>query len=69
MASVDYKQKQIIKLMKQIIKAKKAYYSGEPIISDFNYDIMEKNLSFLDPENSVLKMVGYDSSFKVPKVL
>jgi DNA ligase (NAD+) len=42
-----------------ILKAKHAYYySGEPIISDAEYDALEDELRVLDPNDPVLAIVG-----------
>lgn len=61
---MDYKAKKISELAKKILKAKKQYYAGNPTISDQEYDLLEKNLKFLDPEHPILKMVGYDADYK-----
>lgn len=49
---------QIKKLEELIIKHKDLYYQGKPEISDFEYDKLEEDLRALDPDNSVLKVVG-----------
>jgi len=42
-----------------ILKAKHAYYySGEPIMSDAEYDALEDQLRLLDPDDPVLALVG-----------
>ncbi len=41
-----------------IIKYKKAYYSGEPLISDEAYDSLEEELKGINPDNPVLHLVG-----------
>lgn len=45
-------------LEKLIIHHKSLYYSGSPEISDHQYDAYEDELKKLDPENSVLSLVG-----------
>ena len=46
-------------LRNQILKAKHAYYySGEPIMSDAEYDALEDELRLLSPDDPVLAMVG-----------
>ena len=42
----------------EIIKHKNLYYQGKPEISDEEYDQIEEELSSLDPNNQVLKIVG-----------
>ncbi|NCA90542.1 MAG: hypothetical protein EOM92_17045, partial [Gammaproteobacteria bacterium] len=42
-----------------ILKAKHAYYySGEPIMSDAEYDALEDQLRLLAPDDPVLALVG-----------
>lgn len=49
----------ITELRNLIIKAKHAYYySGEPIMSDAEYDALEDELRQLDPNDPVLGIVG-----------
>jgi len=50
-------------LTEKILKAKKAYYRGKPIMSDFDYDKLENNLKVINPDAPVLQMVGYDADF------
>lgn len=46
-------------LRDQILKAKHAYYnSGEPIMSDAEYDALEDELRLLAPDDPVLALVG-----------
>ena len=45
-------------LEKLVIHHKSLYYSGKPEISDLEYDKLEDELKKLDPENSVLNLVG-----------
>jgi DNA ligase (NAD+) len=42
----------------EIIKHKDLYYQGKPEISDEEYDKLESSLKELDPDNSVLSIVG-----------
>ncbi len=49
----------IQQLRNLILKAKHAYYySGEPIMSDAEYDALEDQLRLLSPEDPVLALVG-----------
>ena len=42
-----------------ILRAKHAYYySGEPIMSDVEYDALEDELRLLAPDDPVLQIVG-----------
>ncbi|MBL7665391.1 MAG: NAD-dependent DNA ligase LigA [Bacteriovoracaceae bacterium] len=52
------KQDKIKKLETEIIKHKKLYYSGNAVISDFEYDKLEEELKQIDPANPVLELVG-----------
>ena len=46
-------------LRNQILKAKHAYYySGEPVMSDAEYDAIEDELRLLAPDDPVLALVG-----------
>ena len=50
---------QISSLRNQILKAKHAYYySGEPIMSDAEYDALEDQLRQIAPDDPVLALVG-----------
>lgn len=40
------------------IKAKAAYYAGDPIMSDAQFDGLEDEIRNADPDNAVLKIVG-----------
>jgi len=51
-------------LVIQIIIAKRNYYSGNPTMSDYEYDELEKRLISLDPDHPVLFAVGYDPSYE-----
>jgi DNA ligase (NAD+) len=46
------------KVSKDIIKYKRAYYAGNPLISDLEYDELEEKLRAIDPDNPVLNIVG-----------
>lgn len=45
-----------------ILKHKSLYYSGNPIINDFEYDKLEEELRTINPGNYALEVVGTDSS-------
>lgn len=47
-------------LAKKILEAKKAYYSGTPILRDEEYDALEKSLRAYSLDHEVLKKVGTD---------
>lgn len=59
--------KEIKILEEEIVKNKNLYYSGKPIISDFEYDALEAKLKKIDPQNSILAIVG-SLLFSGPKV-
>lgn len=62
------KIKRIQELEKLILQNKELYYRGEAKISDEEYDKLEAELSKLDPENPILKLVGHmqiDKNLKV----
>jgi DNA ligase (NAD+) len=46
------------KLVKRLLEAKEAYYSGTPIINDAEFDALEDELRTLDPENDYFNVVG-----------
>jgi DNA ligase (NAD+) len=48
----------IKKLELEIIKHKNLYYQGKPEVSDEEYDKLELSLKKLDPDNSILSIVG-----------
>ena len=54
------KDSKVKELEEKIIKNKRLYYQGNPNISDFEYDAIEKNLRELDPSNFALSIVGTD---------
>lgn len=45
-------------LTNKILKAKEAYYSGSPIITDQEFDSLEGSLRAYDPLSPVLSKVG-----------
>jgi hypothetical protein len=53
----------IAELAVDIIKAKKAYYSGRPIMSDYQYDMIEQELKKLDEKHPVNYLVGYSEEY------
>jgi hypothetical protein len=53
----------IAELAVDIIKAKKAYYSGKPIMSDYQYDMIEQELKKLDEKHPVNYYVGYSEEY------
>jgi DNA ligase (NAD+) len=55
-------------LEKLILHHKERYYTGKPEISDEKYDQLEDELKKLDPENPVLKLVGFKQTESVSKV-
>ena len=61
--------KYIKKLADKIYKAKVAYYTTDrPIMSDHEYDALERNLEYLCPNHPILQMVGYDIHNKFKKL-
>ncbi|MGD2072423.1 MAG: hypothetical protein PVG65_02925, partial [Candidatus Thorarchaeota archaeon] len=55
----------IAELERRILLHKRAYYDGEPLISDAEYDALEDELRELNPENPVLFMIGTPEGGKV----
>lgn len=45
-------------IVKKLLRYREAYYSGNPIISDEEFDAMENELKICDPENDYFKLVG-----------
>ena len=45
-------------IVKELMAAKKAYYDGEPIMSDASFDTLEEKLRKLDPDNDYFHIVG-----------
>ena len=54
--SKDYAR--IDALENQIIVAKHAYYNGEPVMTDQEYDALEDQLRTIDPQNPTLYLTG-----------
>ncbi|MBP6216957.1 MAG: NAD-dependent DNA ligase LigA [Oligoflexales bacterium] len=54
----DTKSGKIADLAEKILTYKRAYYSGQALISDFEYDKLEEELLDLDPSHPVLLQVG-----------
>jgi NAD-dependent DNA ligase len=50
-------------LVIKIIKAKKHYYAGNPIISDYDYDMLEASLKKIDELHPVNFLVGYSEEY------
>lgn len=63
-------QKTIVdQIVDTLIEASEAYYKGEPIMSDADFDEMEERLRLLDPNNEYFNRVGYrsiESGKKIP---
>jgi DNA ligase (NAD+) len=55
-------QERINHLAKEILRHRDLYYNTQPEISDAEYDLLEEELSSLDPENPILFQIGEDSS-------
>ena len=53
----------IANIVIQIIEAKKAYYSGKPIMNDYAYDKLEQRLKRLDEHHPVNYLVGYSEEY------
>lgn len=62
------KSQRIQELEKLILHHKERYYQGHAEISDELYDSLEAELKKLDPENPVLKLVGFKQSESTSKV-
>ncbi len=58
----------ITELESLITKYQKAYYDGEGLISDAEFDLLWDELKSLDPQNPILHKVGSDSSVNFEKV-
>ncbi len=58
----------IQELEESILHHKEVYYQGQAEISDEAYDKLEKELKSLDPENPVLKLVGFKQTETLGKV-
>lgn len=65
------KAKRIQTLARNILKAKVAYYTtGNPIMTDLEYDLLERRLGWECPNHPILNMVGYDinNQYKNPSL-
>ena len=62
------KTSRIQELEKHILHHKERYYLGNAEISDEKYDKLEAELKKLDPENPVLKLVGFKQTENIDKV-
>lgn len=50
--------REIEDLVEQLQQARDAYYNGDPVMSDAEYDALEDELRDLDPKNTFFKQVG-----------
>lgn len=55
-------------LADKLLKYRRAYYSGNPLISDADYDRLEEDLAKISPNHPVLHQVGSEPSFSSKKV-
>lgn len=62
------KANRIQELEKLILHHKERYYKGQAEISDEKYDQLEEELKSLDPENPMLKLVGFQQDESTNKV-
>lgn len=51
-------RREIQELVEQLEQASDAYYNGDPIMADAEYDALEDELRELDPKNAFFKRVG-----------
>lgn len=51
-------QVEVQDLVEQLQQARDAYYNGDPVMTDTEYDALEDMLRELDPGNALLKQVG-----------
>ena len=56
------------KLVENLMKWKEAYYNGNPLISDEEFDFEERKLKKIDPNNEYFRKVGYKTSTRDVKV-
>ena len=54
------KQNEISILAEKILKNKRLYYKGSPVITDHEYDDLENKLRMIAPKHPVLNVVGSD---------
>lgn len=63
-----YNAERVSDLAQKVMHHKRLYYSGEPAISDTEFDRLEDELRHLDPKHPALSFVGTDQISKGPKV-
>ena len=51
-------------IVKHLEKASEAYYNGNPIVTDAEFDVLRDKLEELDPKNTFLSEVGAPKSLK-----
>lgn len=56
------------KLVENLLKWKEAYYNGNPLIPDEQFDFEERKLKKLDPNNEYFRMIGFKTSTRDIKV-
>lgn len=49
-----------VDLVEDILVNKEMYYAGYPVLTDYEYDMLEEKLRKLCPDHPLLDMVGYD---------
>lgn len=54
-------------IIEKLYAARSAYYNGEPIINDSEFDDLEDHLRELDPQNQYFSLVGSEISEEVSK--
>lgn len=67
-ATSNHQSERIRRLVDQIYRHKRLYYSGKPEISDTEYDQLEDELKSLHPSHPVLEAVGIEIGSSLPKV-
>jgi DNA ligase (NAD+) len=55
-------------LVSRFKEASDAYYNGDPIMSDEDFDLLRDQIEAIDPKHAVLKQVGAKSNSVWPKV-
>jgi len=45
-------------IVEKLEKAKKAYYAGNPIMTDYEFDALEKTLFAINQDSDILEKVG-----------
>ena len=56
------------KLVEKLIEWKEAYYSGNPMIPDEQFDFEERKLKKMDPNNEYFRMIGFKVGTRDVKV-